>query len=89
MVSSIIESTEIKISESPCISLEEWMHNPPDDREWVNGELVEKSGMTLKHSLVQSKLATCWRNYKDSSDRGGEVYTEPPCRTNGHLLKRN
>ncbi|MCU0547385.1 MAG: Uma2 family endonuclease [Oscillatoriaceae cyanobacterium Prado104] len=82
MVSSIVESTEIKTSESPRISLEEWMHNPPDDKEWVNGELVEKNGMTLKHSLVQSKLTTCWRNYKDSSGRGGEVYTEPPCRTN-------
>lgn len=38
--------------------------------------------MTLKHSRIQAKLATYWRNYKDSSAQGGEVYTDVPCRTN-------
>lgn len=61
-------------------SLEDWMHNAPENTEWVNGELVEKNGMTLKHSRVQAKLATYWRNY--FSQQGGEVYTEVPCRTN-------
>jgi Uma2 family endonuclease len=75
-------ATEI-ISNSPKISsLEDWMQNPPDSTEWVNGELVEKTGMTLKHSLIQAKLATYWRNYKGSSAQGGEVYTDVPCRTN-------
>lgn len=81
MVTSAIQPTEIQLNE-PHQSLEEWMQNPPEDMEWVDGELVEKNGMTLKHSRIQAKLATCWRNYKDSSRQGGEVYTEAPCRTN-------
>ncbi|MEK0194938.1 Uma2 family endonuclease, partial [Microcoleus anatoxicus] len=44
--------------------------------------LVEKTGMTFKHSLAQSKLARYWGNYKDSSGQGGEVLTEILCRTN-------
>lgn len=82
MVTAIIESKEAKINELPHISIEQWMQNPPDSTEWVDGELVEKNGMTLKHSRVQSKLDSSWRNYKESSGQGGEVYTEPPCRTN-------
>lgn len=71
------------VSNSPKISsLEDWMQNPPDSTEWVNGELVEKTGMTLKHSLIQAKLATYWRNFKDSTGQSGEVYTDVPCRTN-------
>jgi len=71
------------------------MRNPPEGTEWVDGKLVakhpmewmdekvvEKSGMTLKHSRIQSRLARSWGNYKDSSGQGGEVYTEVPCRTN-------
>ncbi|MBW4604049.1 MAG: Uma2 family endonuclease [Calothrix sp. FI2-JRJ7] len=63
-------------------SLSDWMQNPLDDTEWVNGELVEKNCITLKHSQVQSKLARQWGNYKDSSGLGGEVYTDVPCLTN-------
>jgi Uma2 family endonuclease len=57
------------------------MENPPDNIEWVDGELVEKTGMTLKHSEVQSSLSFYWRSYKDSSGQGGKVYTDVPCRT--------
>ncbi|MFK0730063.1 MAG: Uma2 family endonuclease [Gloeotrichia echinulata GP01] len=67
---------------APEFSLEDWVHNPPDGTEWVNGELLENNGVTLKHSRIQAKVATYWRNYKDSSGQGGEVYTEVPCRTN-------
>ncbi|BAZ08604.1 hypothetical protein NIES4071_04090 [Calothrix sp. NIES-4071] len=63
-------------------SLEDWMQNPINDTEWVNGELIEKNGMTLKHSQVQSNLARYWGNYKDSSGLGGNVYTDVPCLTN-------
>jgi len=63
-------------------SLEDWMQNPPEGTEWVDGELVEKNGVTLKHSRIQAKLASYWRNYQESSGQGGEVYTEVPCRTN-------
>lgn len=66
---------------TPGYSLEDWLHNAPEGTEWVNGELLEKNGVTLKHSRIQAKLSTYWRNYKDSSGQGGEVYTEVPCRT--------
>jgi Uma2 family endonuclease len=67
---------------STSFSLEDWMQNPPDHHEWVDGELLEKNGMTLKHSKVQSNLSFYWRSYKESSGQRGEVYTDVPCRTN-------
>ncbi|RUT08540.1 hypothetical protein DSM106972_017080 [Dulcicalothrix desertica PCC 7102] len=63
-------------------SLEDWTQNPLDDTEWVNGKLIEKNGMTLKHSQSQSRLDRRWGNYKDESGLGGEVYTDVPCLTN-------
>lgn len=77
MVTSTIVSNQ-----SPVISLEEWMENPPVGTEWVDGELIEKNGMTLKHSEIQVNLSFSWKSYKDSSGQGGKVYTEVPCRTN-------
>lgn len=67
---------------SAALSLEDWMQNPPEHQEWVDGKLVEKDGMTLKHSDVQGNLYFYWRSYKDSSGQGGKVYTDVPCRTN-------
>jgi Uma2 family endonuclease len=64
------------------VSLEDWMQSPPEHTEWVNGELIEKTGMTLKHSKIQARIATYWKVYKDNNQLGGEVYTEVPCRTN-------
>ncbi|WP_446351015.1 hypothetical protein [Coleofasciculus sp. F4-SAH-05] len=57
-------------------SLEDYRQNPPDRMEWVNGKLVEKNGMTFKHSVTQSRLDYYWRSYKISSEQGGEVLTE-------------
>lgn len=74
--------TPIKENISTDYSLEDWLQSPPEGTEWVKGELVEKNGVTLKHSRVQAKLATYWRNYKETNGQGGEVYTEAPCRTN-------
>ncbi len=62
-------------------SLESWLENPPDGTEWVDDQLVEKTGMTLKHSKVQRRLSTLWANYQNDQNLGGEVYTEVPCRT--------
>jgi len=71
------------ISKSQIIlSLEDWMQNPPNNTEWIDGELREKTGITLKHSKVQSNLSFYWRSYKYSSGQGGKVYTNVPCRTN-------
>jgi Uma2 family endonuclease len=67
---------------STISSLEDWMKNPPDHTEWVNGELVEKNGVTLKHSRIQGNLYYYWRNHINDSGQGGQVYTEVPCRTN-------
>jgi len=77
MVASIAISNS-----STVISLEEWMENPPVGTEWVDGELLEKNGMTLRHSEIQVNLSFYWRSYKDSSGQGGKVYTDVPCRTN-------
>lgn len=63
-------------------SLEDFSAHPPDAMEWVDGQLVEKNGMTLKHSKIQSKLCYYWTSYMLSTGQGGEVYVEVPCRTN-------
>lgn len=85
--------TNLVVTES--ITLEDWMRNPPEHMEWVDGKLVEKdpidwedgqliekNGMTLKHGRIQARLARYWGSYMDSTGQGGEVYTEVPCRTN-------
>jgi Uma2 family endonuclease len=63
-------------------SLEDFMTHPPDDMEWVDGQLVEKNGMTLKHGEIQLRLGRYWIDYSLSSGQGGKVYTDVPCRTN-------
>lgn len=63
------------------ISLEDFLANPPERMEWVNGQLVEKTGMTLRHSRIQAALVWYWKNYKNESGQGGEVFVELPCRT--------
>lgn len=75
-------TSTVVTNDSQIFSLDDWMQNPPEHIEWVDGQLVEKNDMTLKHGRIQAKLATYWKNYKDSSNQGGEVYTEAPCRTN-------
>ena len=76
-----IPETSAKIQPKNVISLEEFLVKPPERMEWVDGNLVEKTGMTFKHGLAQSKLSTYWRIYKDSRGQGGEVLTETLCRT--------
>jgi Uma2 family endonuclease len=63
-------------------SLEDFMANPPDHMEWVDGQLVEKNGMTLRHGEIQLRLGSYWRDYIKSIGQGGKVYTDVPCRTN-------
>ena len=69
-------------------SLEDFMGNPLDRMEWVDGKLIEKNGMTLKHSKIQGKLNRYWGNYLDSSGQGGEAYVEVPCWTNKQVRRR-
>lgn len=82
MVASIVVPNHIE-----AFSLEDYLQNPPEHMEWVDGQLAEKTGMTLKHGRIQAKLATYWRNYKDSHNLGGEVYTEAACRTNNQIRR--
>ena len=75
-------TSPVVVQKSTEYTLEDWIQNPPEKKEWVNGQLLEKNDMTLKHSRIQAKLATYWRNYLNSSQQQGEVYTDVPCRTN-------
>lgn len=77
------ERIQETILEQPSIlSLEDFLSHPPEHAEWVDGQLVETTGMTLRHSQIQLRLGSYWRNYALSTGQGGEVYTEAPCRTN-------
>ena len=66
---------------STTITLEEFLANPPEHQEWVDGELIEKTDMTIKHSKIQAKLAYFWLNYLEKTSQQGAVYTELPCQT--------
>jgi Uma2 family endonuclease len=79
MVATPINASSIQ--SFPIRSLEDWIQQAPNGTEWVNGELVEKKGMTLKHSKVQAKIAYFWRIFKDDQAMDGEIYTDVPCRT--------
>lgn len=67
--------------DSTVLSLAEFIANPPDHMEWVDGKLVEKAGMTIRHSVVQGRVTRYWGDYILSSGQGGEVCPEAPCRT--------
>ncbi|MCS6815551.1 MAG: Uma2 family endonuclease, partial [Cyanobacteria bacterium] len=69
------------VTHTSTLSLEEFLEQPCDRTEWVNGKLVEKSGMTSKTGRIQARLARYWGNYKDEQGIGGETYVETPCRT--------
>lgn len=70
---------------SDNLAIEDFMANPPDNMELVDGQLVEKNGMTLKTGKIQLRLGNFWGDYKDSSGQGGEAYVEVPCRTNRQI----
>ncbi len=72
----MVATPELKV-----ISLDDFMTHPIDDYEWVDGQLVEKKGMTLRHGQIQLRLGSYWRSFMLSSGQGGEVYTESLCRT--------
>lgn len=55
--------------------------NLPEHMECVDGEFIEKTGMTFKHSVTQANITREWGNYIISSEKRGKVCTEAPCRT--------
>ncbi|MEL7051627.1 MAG: Uma2 family endonuclease [Cyanobacteria bacterium J06634_6] len=83
--SAMVTTTQRPVTEDPDIikpdSLEAWLENPLDGTEWVDGQLVEKVGMTLTHSKIQGNLYYCWRRYQEENNLGGQTYTEVPCQT--------
>jgi len=82
MVNIVIADSKSAQKTAQKISLDEWAIAPPSDRlEWVNGNLIEKTGMTLQHSRVQGRVVRLWGNHIEVSGCGGEVYTDVPCCT--------
>ncbi len=82
MVASTVAPGVSNVSDSSRVfSLDDFMLNPPDHMEWVDGQLVEKTGMTLDHGRIQANLAFWWKSYLLSSEQRGEIYTDVPCRT--------
>ena len=74
-----MSSTAIQIS-AP-LDAQELIGEPPENMELVDGQLVEKTDMTLKHSFVQANLTSRWRQYILDSGQGGTPLTEAPCKT--------
>ncbi len=67
--------------ELKTISLNDFLMHPVDAHEWIDGKIVEKTGMSLRHGQIQARLSFYWRNYMLSTAQAGEVYISPPCRT--------
>jgi Uma2 family endonuclease len=67
------------------LTLEEFLESPIEQTEWIDGQLVAKHDMNAKTGRIQARLARYWGNYQESSQQGGEVYTETPCRTDGRV----
>lgn len=74
--------TPVVLKLSTEYTLEDWIQNPPEKKEWVDGQLLDKNSINLKHGRIQAKLATYWKNYLYSHQQQGEIYTDVPCRTN-------
>lgn len=76
-----IQKPIIQSDSSSPSSLEAWLENPPEGTEWVDDQLIKKTGMTLRHSKIQGNLYYCWRRYQEEHKLGGQTYTEVPCQT--------
>jgi len=70
-------------AEQLTMTLEEFLQNPRDRVEWVDGQLIEKKEMNAKTGRIQARLSYYWRAYFLEHAPGSEVYTETPCRTTG------
>lgn len=71
-------ATQIKLEN---VALEDLKVSLPEHMEWVDGQFIEKNGMTLKHSEIQFNLGFHWRSHLTANGQGGKVYTDVPCRT--------
>ncbi len=73
MVATSVSSSHQKIDpklveQSPeeltreSFSLQEWLLEPIDGTEWVDGQIITKNYMGSKHSRAQARLARYWGN---------------------------
>jgi Uma2 family endonuclease len=62
-------------------TLEEFIANPVPRSEWVEGDILERTDMTLVHGFIQADLSALWRDYSKVSGLGGRACTEAPCTT--------
>ena len=76
-ISTAIDEEDFDASALPLDRYDE----VPEGMEEVDGQLVEKTGMTIKHGAAQLNLASAWKTYAYSSGQGGKAYTEVPCQT--------
>ncbi|MBW4473296.1 MAG: Uma2 family endonuclease [Stenomitos rutilans HA7619-LM2] len=66
--------------DAPALPLDRY-DEVPEGMEKVDGELVEKTDVTINHAAAQGNLVYAWRSYIISSGQGGKPYPEAPCRT--------
>ncbi|MGI0482164.1 Uma2 family endonuclease [Geminocystis sp. CENA526] len=71
----------VAVITKPTFTLDDFLANPPNHQEWIDGKLQETTGMTIRHSKIQAKLARLWGNFVNDSHQEGEIYTELPCKT--------
>ncbi|MGC1392767.1 MAG: Uma2 family endonuclease [Coleofasciculaceae cyanobacterium] len=77
----MVISSTAPITSNDSESLHTEIINLPENMELVDDKLIEKTGMTFKHSVTQANIARYWGNHIISSGQGGKVCTEAPCRT--------
>ncbi|MBD2076708.1 Uma2 family endonuclease [Phormidium sp. FACHB-592] len=76
-ISNAVEDEDFDASALPLDRYDEVL----EGMEEVDGELIEKTGMTIKHGAAQATLVGEWRSYVRTSGQGGKAYTEVPCLT--------
>jgi hypothetical protein len=54
------------------ISLEDFLANPPEHMECIDGQLVETTGMTLRPSRIHSRLNCYWVQINESCFQASE-----------------
>lgn len=62
-------------------SLQTFIEAPVEHAEWVDGQVIEKTGITVKHGVVQGRLSHLWTAHAESIQEKGLVCVEAPCCT--------
>ena len=77
-ISTAIEEEDFDASALPL----DCYDDVPEGMEEVDGQLVEKIGLTIEHGTTQTNLAGEWRHYVRTNQQGGKAMTEVVCQTN-------